>query len=86
MATSLGAVLALHPYFVVLALVVFAAGVACLRSVGLSACLAAIAIGLLGLFAPMDPPVLAGRAWCVLIALVVLSRHRSNLIGWLAQH
>lgn len=82
-ATSLGVVLALHPWFVAVALVVFAVAMPCVRSVGLSSCLAVATVGLLGAFGPMSAPVVVGRVWCILLAVVVISRHRANLARWL---
>lgn len=83
-ATTLGAILGVHPWVALVVLGVFAVALALTRWVAAGSIFAALAlVATAGL-------VLAGRApgdlwtglWLVALGLIVLGRHRSNLVGW----
>lgn len=86
-ATTLGAILGVHPWVALVVLGVFAAAVVLTRWVAAGSIFAA-----LGLLVTAGV-VLAGRApgdlwtglWLIAIALVVLWRHEKNVIGWWRQ-
>jgi glycerol-3-phosphate acyltransferase PlsY len=86
-ATSLGAILAVQPWFALLMVLVFAALVWRVRWVAgasVSACLVLLALGI-GTWAGWVPG--GSRdvgAWCVVLALVVIYRHRRNIELWVA--
>ncbi|WP_347351883.1 glycerol-3-phosphate 1-O-acyltransferase PlsY [Intrasporangium sp.] len=86
-ATTLGAILGVHPWVALVVLVVFvvafvltrwvSAGSIC-ASVGLLVAAGVVAVG----GAPGDAWTVA---WLVVLGLLVLWRHRSNLVGWWRQ-
>jgi len=84
-ATSMGAVLALYPWFAVVMALVFALVLWSTRSVAGSSIVAAGLLGLYAALAPLPEPVLAGRLWGVCIALLVIFRHYGNIRRW-ARH
>jgi glycerol-3-phosphate acyltransferase PlsY len=86
-ATTLGAILGVHPWVGLVILAVFAVAVALTRWVAAGSIFGALAlIVTAGL-------VLAGRApgdlwtglWLVALGAIVLARHRSNIVGWWQQ-
>jgi len=83
-ATSLGAVTAVLPWFSLVMLGVFGVVVARSRWVAGASVSAALALLLLSVFAPMPAPVVAGRIWGATVALIVIGRHHRNIRVWLA--
>jgi glycerol-3-phosphate acyltransferase PlsY len=86
-ATSLGAILAVQPWFALLMLAVFAVLVwrtHWVAGASVSACLVLLLLGI-GTWAGWVP---AGSrdvgAWCVVLSLVVIYRHRRNIELWAA--
>src|SRR6476469_4659307 len=78
-ATSLGAVLAVLPWFALVMVAVFALVAGTTRWVAGASITAALALVALGLFAPIPAPVGVGRLWSVVVALVVIGRHHRNI-------
>jgi glycerol-3-phosphate acyltransferase PlsY len=86
-ATSLGAILAVQPWFGVAMLVVFALLVWRMRWVAgasVSACLLLLVLGVLTSLGVVPFGTRETGAWCVLLALVVIYRHRRNIELWLS--
>jgi glycerol-3-phosphate acyltransferase PlsY len=86
-ATSLGAILAVQPWFGVAMLVVFALLVWRMRWVAgasVSACLLLLVLGVLSSLGVVPFGTRETGAWCVLLALVVIYRHRRNIELWLS--
>jgi glycerol-3-phosphate acyltransferase PlsY len=81
-ATSLGAVLAVFPWFALAMLVVFGLMLWITRWVAGSSLVAAALLGLYAGFAPLPEPVAAGRWWGICLALLVIVRHHGNIRGW----
>lgn len=81
-ATSLGAVLAVFPWFAMAMLVVFGLMLWITRWVAGSSLVAAALLGLYAGFAPLPEPVAAGRWWGICLALLVIVRHHGNIRGW----
>jgi glycerol-3-phosphate acyltransferase PlsY len=82
-ATSMGAVLALYePWFAMSMLLVFALMLWRTRWVAGSSIVAAGLLGLYAAFAPLENPVVAGRVWGICVALLVIVRHRGNILAW----
>lgn len=92
-ATSLGAILAVHPLAALLVLVVFALSVLVFRYVGrgaIVACLALVVVGALqvaGLALPGGAGTGAGETravgwWLAGIGAIVLARHQANVTAW----
>jgi len=81
-ATSLGAVLAVFPWFALAMLVVFGLLLWITRWVAGSSLVAAALLGLYAGFAPLPEPVAAGRWWGICLALLVIVRHHGNIRGW----
>ena len=84
-ATSLGAILAVQPWFGLLILVIFGLLVWRLRWVAGASISACVALLLLGVgtwvgWVPFGTP--ATGAWCVVLALLVIYRHRRNIELW----
>lgn len=78
-ATSLGAVIALLPWFALVMLVLFGFIVWRSRWVALASLSAALALILLSLLAPVPETAAAGRVFGVLVGLLVIVRHQPNL-------
>ena len=81
-ATSLGAMLAVFPWFALGMLLVFALMLWRTRWVAGSSIAAAALLGLYAGLAPLPDPVVAGRVWGICIALLVIVRHHDNIRGW----
>jgi glycerol-3-phosphate acyltransferase PlsY len=87
-ATALGTVLALHPWWVPVMLGGFAVGSLALRRVGAGSMLAAAVLVVLGVW---RPPVLgqtigwATVAWAVFLGLLVLGRHWRNAVAFITR-
>lgn len=86
-ATTLGAILGVHPWVALVVLVVFAVAVLLTRWVAVGSICASVGLLVAAGFvlsghAPGD---VWTAAWLVVLGLVVLWRHRSNLIGWWRQ-
>lgn len=86
-ATTLGAMLGVHPWVALVVLGVFGVGLAMTRWVAAGSIFGALALLVTaGL-------VLSGRApgdvwtglWLVALGVIVLARHRSNIVGWWRQ-
>ena len=79
-ATTLGAILGVQPWFAIPVLIAFGIGVAIWRQVGLGAALGAVVLALTGIIAWIagwvDP---SDGVFAVLLAALVLSRHIGNL-------
>ena len=86
-ATTLGAVLGVHPLIAVVVLGAFAVGFAATRWVAAGSILGALAM--LGAAVLVGTGHLPGDGWTCLwltaIALVVLVRHKNNVVGWWRQ-
>lgn len=82
-ATSLGAILVVFPWFALAMLVVFGLMLWLTRWVAGSSLVAAGLLGLYAAFAPLPEPVTAGRVWGIGIAALVIARHHGNIRGWL---
>ena len=83
-ATSMGAVLAVFPWFAMAMALVFALVLWVTRSVAGSSIVAAALLGLCAALAPVPDPVAAGRLWGVGIALLVIARHHGNIRRWVS--
>jgi glycerol-3-phosphate acyltransferase PlsY len=81
-ATSLGATLAVFPWFALGMLVVFALMLWRTRWVAASSIATATVLALYAALAPLPPPVAAGRVWGTCIALLVIVRHHDNIRRW----
>ena len=81
-ATSMGAVLAVFPWFAVGMFVVFGLMLWRTRWVAGSSLVTAGLLGLYAALAPLPEPVAVGRAWGVGIALLVIVRHHGNIRRW----
>jgi glycerol-3-phosphate acyltransferase PlsY len=81
-ATSLGAILAVFPWFALGMLVVFALMLWWTRWVAGSSIAAAALLALYAGVAPLPDPVAAGRVWGICVALLVIVRHQGNIRGW----
>ncbi len=86
-ATTLGAILGVHPWVAGVVLVVFAVALVLTRWVAAGSIFAAVALLVTAGF------VLTGQApgdlwtglWLIALGVIVLARHRSNLVGWWRQ-
>jgi glycerol-3-phosphate acyltransferase PlsY len=81
-ATSMGAALAVFPWFAIVMALAFGLMLWRTRSVAGSSIVAAGLLGLYAGLAPLPDPVAAGRLWGVCIALLVLVRHHGNIRRW----
>lgn len=84
-ATTLGALLAMAPWFALVALVAFAAGIAAWRTTGKASILASAVLVVAGaLVAATDawPSMRWAACWTSLLGLMVLARHHRNLRAW----
>jgi glycerol-3-phosphate acyltransferase PlsY len=84
-ATSLGVILAVFPWFALGMLVVFGLMLWATRWVAGSSVAAAVLLGLYAGFGPLPEPVAAGRVWGISIALLVIIRHYDNIRGWMSR-
>ena len=87
-ATALGAILAVHPWYAVALLVVFLIAFVVTRWVALGSMLAAIALVVIGILAVFAPGVLeplggsvgwATGVWAVVLGGIILARHQRNV-------
>ena len=86
-ATSLGAILAVQPWFGLGMVVVFGLLVWRMRWVAgasVSACLLLLALGVVTAFRWVPFGTRETGIWCVLLALVVIYRHRRNIELWIS--
>jgi acyl phosphate:glycerol-3-phosphate acyltransferase len=86
-ATSLGAILAVEPWFALVMVVVFVLLVWRLRWVAgasVSACLLLFVLGLVSWFGWLPVGSRDTGAWCVVVALLVTYRHRRNIELWIS--
>jgi glycerol-3-phosphate acyltransferase PlsY len=86
-ATSLGAILAIEPWFGLIMVLVFVLLVWRLRWVAgasVSACLLLLFLGLLSWLGWIPLGTRDTGAWCVVLALVVIYRHRRNIELWIS--
>ena len=86
-ATSLGAILAVQPWFGLGMVVVFGLLVWRMRWVAgasVSACLLLLVLGVLTWFRVVPVGTRETGAWCVVLALVVIYRHRRNIELWIS--
>jgi acyl phosphate:glycerol-3-phosphate acyltransferase len=81
-ATSLGAILAVFPWFALGLSTAFALLLWGTRWVAGASIMTAALLGLYAAFAPLPEPVAAGRVWGVSIALLVIARHHGNIRRW----
>jgi len=81
-ATSLGAVIVVFPWFALVMLAVFGLMLWLTRWVAGSSLVAAALLGLYAGFAPLPEPVATGRLWGICLALLVIGRHHRNIRGW----
>lgn len=81
-ATSMGAVLAVFPWFALVMVLVFGLMLWRTRSMAGSSIVAAGLLGLYAGFAPLPEPVAVGRLWGICIALLVIVRHHGNIRRW----
>ncbi|MGH8969458.1 MAG: glycerol-3-phosphate acyltransferase [Actinomycetes bacterium] len=77
-ATAFGAVLGVQPFWALSLLAVFAVVVAVTRWVGLASMSAAVSLVVLSL---VMHPGAGTRLWAAFLALVILTRHRTNVIA-----
>jgi len=84
-ATSLGAVIVVFPWFALVMLAVFGLMLWRTRWVAGSSLVAAALLGLYAGFAPLPEPIATGRLWGISLALLVIVRHHRNIRGWV-QH
>lgn len=86
-ATSLGAILAVEPWFALVMLVVFGLLLWRMRWVAgasISACLVLLLLGLGAWLGWIPAGTRNTGAWCVVLALIVIFRHRRNIELWIA--
>jgi glycerol-3-phosphate acyltransferase PlsY len=81
-ATSLGAILAVFPWFAFGMLLVFGLLLWRTRWVAGSSIAVAGLLALYALLAPLPDPVAVGRGWGICIALLVIIRHHDNIRAW----
>ena len=81
-ATSLGALIAVFPWFALGTVVVFGVMLWATRWVAGSSIAAAALLGLYAGLGPLPDPVVAGRVCGICVALIVIVRHYDNIRGW----
>jgi len=81
-ATSLGAVLAVFPWFALGMLIFFGLMLWRTRWVAGASLAAAGLLMLYAGLAPLPDPVVAGRVWGICIAVLVIARHHENIRRW----
>ncbi|GAA2154587.1 acyl-phosphate glycerol-3-phosphate acyltransferase [Humibacillus xanthopallidus] len=86
-ATTLGAILGVHPLIAVVVLVVFALGFALTRWVAAGSILGAVAMLVIAVLVWTGhwPGDVWTGVWLTALALVVLARHKNNVVGWWRQ-
>lgn len=86
-ATTLGAVLGVHPVIAAVVLVVFVLGFAVTRWVAAGSILGAVAMLVIAVLVWTGhwPGDVWTGVWLTAIALVVLARHKNNVVGWWRQ-
>jgi glycerol-3-phosphate acyltransferase PlsY len=86
-ATTLGAILGVHPLIAVVVLVVFALGFAVTRWVAAGSILGALAMLVIAVLVWTGhwPGDVWTGVWLTALALVVLARHKNNVVGWWRQ-
>jgi glycerol-3-phosphate acyltransferase PlsY len=84
-ATSLGALIAVFPWFALGTVVVFGLMLWATRWVAGSSIAAAALLGLYAGLGPLPEPVAVGRVWGICIALIVIVRHYDNIRGWVGR-
>jgi glycerol-3-phosphate acyltransferase PlsY len=85
-ATSMGAALAVFPWFALGMFLVFGVILWRTRWVAGASLVAAGMLGLYPALAPLPEPVAVGRAWGISIALIVIVRHQGNIRRWVRRH
>lgn len=83
-ATTLGAIIGVAPWLAVPVLVVFGIVVAITRTVGIAATAAAIALLIVGIVCLVLGAYVTG-GFAVILAIIVLSRHRRNILAAIAR-
>ncbi len=84
-ACAFGAILAVEPLVALFALVVFGLALALVRFIGEASVvvtLALVVVGVLGLVGVLPGVGALTGGWLVVLALLVLSRHRRNVVAW----
>ena len=81
-ATSLGAILAVFPWFALGMMIVFGLILWRSRWVAGSSIAAALLLLVYAALAPLPDPVAAGRAWGLCVATLVIVRHFDNVRRW----
>ena len=81
-ATSLGAILAVFPWFALGMLIVFGLILWRSRWVAGSSIAAALLLMVYAALAPLPDPVAAGRVWGLCVAMLVIVRHFDNVRRW----
>ncbi len=84
-ATSLGALIAVFPWFALGTVLVFGLMLWATRWVAGSSIAAAALLGLYAGLGPLPEPVVVGRLWGICIALIVIVRHYDNIRGWMGR-
>jgi glycerol-3-phosphate acyltransferase PlsY len=86
-ATTLGVILGVHPLIAVVVLVVFALGFAVTRWVAAGSILGALAMLVIAVLVWTGhwPGDVWTGVWLTALALVVLARHKNNVVGWWRQ-
>jgi len=84
-ATSLGALIAILPWFALAIVMVFGLMLWATRWVAASSIAAAALLGLYAGLGPLPEPVTVGRVWGIGIALIVIVRHYDNIRGWVGR-
>ena len=88
-ACALGAILAVAPLVALAALLVFGVAVSLVRFVGEASVVVTLVLVGIGVLALGGWLPVVGRpvgGWVVVLALVVLSRHRRNVVAWWGRH
>ncbi len=86
-ATALGAILAVAPWVALASVVLFAAAVSVVRSVGRASVLTCLVLVVVGVAAGVGALGLGDRAtgwWLAVLSTLVISRHHRNIASWWA--
>ena len=84
-ATALGAIIAVQPWCVLAIIPVFGIAFAVLRYVGLASAVTAVVLGVIGVVEALRAHNAIARWegwWLALVGVIVLSRHRRNVLAW----